>query len=90
MNLSIYIFLPLFATFSAHCTVGKFYVHITHLHFTDVLYNNALFIDKLCFGLIMNQILTVMGLLKHVYLIINKYNKQVCARLWPEQSSQAI
>lgn len=31
-----------------------------------------------------------MGLLKHVYLIINKYNKQICAMLWPEQSSQAI
>lgn len=31
-----------------------------------------------------------MGLLKHVYLIIKKYNKQECAKLWPEQSSLAI
>lgn len=31
-----------------------------------------------------------MGLLKHVYLIINNYNKQVCASLGPQQSSQAI
>lgn len=80
-NLSIHVFLPLFAIFSTHCTVCTFYVHIKHLHFTDVVYNNALFIDQLCFGLIMNQIPTVMGLLKRVYLIINKYNKQVCARL---------